>query len=248
MELTLMPEILIIQHAGCEPVGTVGEVFDRNSVDTRIVRTDLGDEVPLTVDGIDGLVIMGGSMGVYEQDTYPFLTREITLIKEAVRANIPILGICLGGQLVSAALGGEVYVGAKKEIGWHSIYITPAGQDDPLFGKIDSFKICSNPNFVGFSWHGDYFTLPDGAVRLAYSDLCECHAIRYGTHTYGIQFHPEIAASTVEVWLSEFDEDFASSDLDRDAILADTARYAEAQRRAAIEISGRWLDLLKESV
>ena len=183
-------------------------------------------------------------MAVYEQDTYPFLTDEINLIKSAVAANIPVLGICLGGQLVSAALGGEVYKGEKKEIGWHPIYITPAAADDPLFSKLETFKTAFSPNFVGFSWHGDYFTLPTHAALLAYSDLCECHAIRYGISVYALQFHPEISAATVDTWLEEFAEDFASSGLDSKKLLEDTNRFADAQRQAALEIGRCWLDLV----
>jgi len=243
-----MPEVLIIQHAGCEPIGTIGQVFDQNSISQHTVRTDLGDTIPTTISSFDGIVIMGGSMGVYEQDIYPFLTDEINLIKSAVAANIPVLGICLGGQLVSAALGGKVYKGEKKEIGWHPIYITPAATDDPLFSKLETFKTAFSPNFVGFSWHGDYFTLPTDAVLLAYSDMCECHAIRYGTNVYALQFHPEISPETVKTWLEEFAEDFASSGLDSKDLLEDTTRFADAQRQAALEIGRRWLALVVQNV
>ncbi len=235
---------MIIQHAECEPPGTIGDVISERGLVPQIVRTDLGENVPLSADNMDGLIIMGGSMAVYEQDQFPFLSHEIALIKSAVQQGIPILGICLGGQLVSEALGGKVYKGEKQEIGWHPIYITADAADDPLLRQLETFKAPASQNFCGFSWHGDYFTLPERAVRLAYSDACEFHAIRFGSNVYALQWHPEISGGTIDIWLDEFETDFNATGLDVHALLDDTVRLAGFQRRAAKQIGNRWVDLV----
>lgn len=142
------------------------------------------------------LVVMGGPMGVYEQDRYPFLKKEIALIRRGIAAGKPVLGICLGAQLIAAALGARVHPSARKEIGWHPIELTAAGQKDPLFRGW--------PRRPGvFQWHGDTFTRPPGTVLLAASPLCRHQAFRYKKNVYGLQFHIEVDAAMVREWLGQ---------------------------------------------
>jgi GMP synthase (glutamine-hydrolysing) len=124
-----------------------------------------------------GLIVMGGPMGVYEEARFPFLRRERNLIERALADRVPVLGICLGSQLLASALGAPVRKGLRKEIGWHPVYLEDAAGDDPLFRE-------TPVEFDAFHWHGDVFDLPTGAVRLAHSSLTEYQAFRYGENAY----------------------------------------------------------------
>ncbi|MCG8583667.1 MAG: gamma-glutamyl-gamma-aminobutyrate hydrolase family protein [Pirellulales bacterium] len=159
---------------------------------------DLFDEIPkhLNLEQVAGLVVLGGPMNVDETDLFPFLEQEVEWIREALGRKIPILGLCLGSQLLAKALGARVYPNAVKEIGWYDVQIDAAASDDPLFAD------CSETETV-FQWHGDTFNLPEGAVRLATSEQCENQAFRYGENAFGLQFHAEMTEELVELWLTE---------------------------------------------
>ncbi len=146
------------------------------------------------LEGQDGVVIMGGPMSA--NDPLPGLAAELGLIERAVEARIPLLGICLGAQLIAKALGARVYRNAYEEIGWAPVHITEEGQADPLFRGIPSPS-----NF--FHWHGETFDLPARARWLAYSDLCRHQAFSYAESVYGIQFHPEITPEMIVDWCAQ---------------------------------------------
>jgi GMP synthase (glutamine-hydrolysing) len=152
-------------------------------------------------DGFDprrwaGLIVMGGPMNVDETDKYPFLADEVDWIKKAVETRLPVLGICLGSQLLAKALESHVYPNPIKEIGWYEVEWLPATRDDPLFDGV------STPSTV-FQWHGDTFDLPKGAARLARSTHCQNQAFRFGATAYGLQFHLEVTAEMIDSWLCE---------------------------------------------
>ena len=133
---------------------------------------------------VEGLVVMGGPMGVYETDKYPFLAHECRLIAELIRRERPVLGVCLGAQLLARALGARVFPGHGPEIGFGSVELTKEGKEDPLFGP-------SGPSFPVFHWHGDTFELPEGATLLASSTQYPHQAFRFGDYAYALQFHIE---------------------------------------------------------
>jgi len=153
---------------------------------------DLGAESDLR--GRSGLIVMGGPQSA--NDPLPSLDAEIRLISQAIQTGIPVLGICLGSQLIAKALGARVYRNPEKEIGWFPIHFTEAAQNDPLFSGIPS------PTTF-FHWHGETFDLPSGAEWLAYSDRCKHQAYRYPGNVCGIQFHPEITPPMVEDWCAQ---------------------------------------------
>jgi GMP synthase (glutamine-hydrolysing) len=132
------------------------------------------------------LIVMGGPMGVYEETQYPWLAVEKELIRGAIAANKPVLGICLGAQLIAAALGAKVYPNREKEIGWY-----PVTFHEPL---------APSPGTV-FHWHGDTFDLPAGATRLAETPVCKNQAYRVGDRVYGLQFHFEVTPAAMETML-----------------------------------------------
>lgn len=162
-------------------------------------------------------------MGVYERDRYPFIDAEAELVRQAVSRDIPILGICLGSQIVADALGGRVTKHSAKEIGAMTVTLTPDGTGDPLFQALD-------PLVPVFQWHGDTFSIPPGAVRLASSPITPNQAFRHGRATYGIQFHLEVTLEMVSAWLAEYAAEIASERLDPALIreaAADSKRWAE---------------------
>jgi GMP synthase-like glutamine amidotransferase len=157
-----------------------------------ITRTLLYENEPLPpLDSFDLLAIMGGPMNVYENDAYPWLVGEKRFIRDAIDGGRRVLGICLGAQLVADVLGGRVTGNAEKEIGWFEVTLTDDARQDSLLAGFP-------PRFVPFHWHGDTFSIPPGAVRLARSEACENQAFQYGDRVLGLQFHLEYSADSFE--------------------------------------------------
>jgi GMP synthase (glutamine-hydrolysing) len=215
---------LVIKHIDCEGPGILEDVFARHGVDVALVHPYRGESLP-SLSGRHLLVVLGGPMGVYERDRYPFIDAEAALVREAVSLDVPVLGICLGSQIVAHALGGRVTKHSAKEIGAMAVTLTPDGVADPLFEGVD-------PLLPVFQWHGDTFSIPPGAVRLASSPVTPNQAFRLGRRTYGFQFHLEVTPEMVTAWLAEYAEEVASERLDPEAI-----------RRASAIDSKRWADV-----
>lgn len=175
-----------------EGPGLIGFEAEARGLHTDIRRLDLGVSLPLPNE-VEGLVVMGGPMGVYETGRHPFLLKECSLIAELVRRNQPVLGVCLGAQLLARALGARVFPGHGAEIGCGSVHLTSEGSQDPLLGP-------AGPNIPVFHWHGDTFDLPEGATLLASSTDYPHQAFRYGKCAYGLQFHIEPDSSLWSAW------------------------------------------------
>lgn len=169
-----MSRVLVVQHAACETLGRIEDALDRAGHTTQIVPSFEGHPVPPGPGCASGLILMGGPMSVYEQGHYPFLKDEIGLIEETLGLGKPVLGVCLGSQLLAAALGAAVRPGNQKEIGWYPVRLSDARHRDPLFSSVE-------PMFTGYHWHGDIFDLPRGCTNLASSELTPCQAFRHGT-------------------------------------------------------------------
>ncbi len=188
-----MPTLLVIQHVPRERLGTFEDAFTEAGCALKLLRAYDANAVWPTVDGVDGIVTMGGPQSVYEQQRYPYLSRELQLLREALRAEQPILGVCLGAQLLAAALGAPVRKSPQKEIGWYPLMREPGADGDPLaapFGQTETV----------FQWHGDTFALPTGAVRLASSPRCPEQGFRYRDNVYALQFHLEVTEAIVRAW------------------------------------------------
>jgi GMP synthase (glutamine-hydrolysing) len=149
----------------------------------QVNRTLLYEGEPLPeFAAVDWLAVMGGPMGVHDEDAHPWLAGEKQFLRRAIEARIPILGICLGAQLIAEALGGAVTKGPHREIGWYPVTLTSEALGEPL---LDGFP----ERLTAFHWHGDTFSLPPGAVHLARSEACENQAFLYGDRVLGLQFH-----------------------------------------------------------
>ncbi len=153
-----------------------------------------------SVTDIDMLIVLGGPMGVYDEEKYSWLAAEKQFIQEAIERNKFVLGICLGAQLIAEVLGAKVYQNKQKEIGWFPVELTKEGMESPLFQNI--------PNrFTAFHWHGDTFDLPTGASHIARSEGCLNQAFTYGNHVVGLQFHLESTGASIENLIQHCPED-----------------------------------------
>lgn len=232
-----MSDVLILQHVRPEPPATIANALDARGVSYRTVRTFRDDPVPDMLDA-DGLVVMGGPMGVGDIDHRPHLQAELDLVEQALDDERPLLGVCLGSQLLAHVLGAEVHPGPSKEIGWDEVTRTDAAADDPLFRGLDD-------SFPAFHWHGDVFSMPDGAVRLARTAQTEHQAFRYGETAYGLLFHLEVTPKTVAWMTKAFQDELAEEGLDGAAIRRAAMTHEEALRATADTVFGRWASLIE---
>lgn len=189
-----MSKLLIFQHVAYEILGTLDPLLRKSGCRIKYVNFGRNPQSKPKVKNYDGLIILGGPMNVDQTKEYPNFITEIESIQTAIENDIPVLGICLGAQLVAKALGAEVFRNPKIEIGWYDVTPTKAGRDDNLISKFGGTQKI-------FQWHGDTFELPHGAVHLARSELCENQAFRYADNVYGFQFHLEVEKRLVDRWL-----------------------------------------------
>lgn len=187
-------KILVCQHVAHEILGTLNPLLKAHGFRIRYANFGRHPDLKPELEGYDGLIILGGPMNVDEVEGHPHLLHEVELVRQAAQKKMPVLGICLGAQLIAKALGAKVTRHHKKEIGWHDVSLSAEGKKDPLFKNFQ-------PTEKIFQWHGDTFTLPAGAVHLASSALCENQAFRYGDNVYGFQFHLEVDEPMVHRWL-----------------------------------------------
>ncbi len=195
-----MNKVLIIQQVPHEGLGRIGEVIENSGIGVDIVKAFEGQRIPKRLDGDTALIVLGGPMGVCDDGRYPFLKDEMSLIESALKVDAPVLGICLGSQLLAAAAGARVYSGNVKEIGWYPLFINDEGKADRVMEGLPS-------EIEVFQWHGDTFDVPAGAVNLASSELFPNQLIRVGERAYGLQFHLEVTAEMISEWLSVNNEE-----------------------------------------
>ena len=233
-----MQSVWVLQHTACETLGTIEAALRGHGIGFDYIQTHRGQPVPEAMADHAGLIVMGGPMGVYEQARYPFLRDELRLIQSALALGKPVLGVCLGSQLLAAALGAEVKKGERKELGWHAVRLSDSAAQDTLFAGVER-------KLSPFHWHGDLFSLPDQAVGLASSRSAPCQAFRYGTNAYGILFHLEVTQEQVLQMLSDFAEELRGAGGDAGEIEAQFPQRLPALERIAAVVFGRWAEALR---
>jgi GMP synthase (glutamine-hydrolysing) len=190
-----MKKLLVCQHVAHEILGTLNPLLKRAGFRIRYVNFARHPDAQPSLDGYDGIVILGGPMSANDTDRLPHLVTEMNLIEQAMQRNLPMLGICLGAQLIAKTLGAAVYPNPEQEIGWYDVSPTGEADSDPLLSKFrNSEKI--------FQWHGETFDMPRSTRHLAFSALCANQAFRYGDNVYGFQFHLEVDEPMIHRWLA----------------------------------------------
>ncbi|MEN9202358.1 MAG: glutamine amidotransferase [Thermostichus sp. DG_1_6_bins_120] len=231
---------VVIQHVAFEDLGSLEPVLQQQGFQIRFweaARDPLADLDPLAA---DLMIILGGPIGAYEEESYPFLLSEFQLIEKRLQADRPLLGICLGAQLMARVLGAAVYPGGSKEMGWKRIYLTAAGQG--------SLLSCLDATTPVLHWHGDSFDLPPGSIHLAGSDLYPHQAFAYGQSALGLQFHLEVTPTGLERWYVGHAYEIAATEgISVAQLRQDTACYGFRLERQARQIWHNWLKSLEEA-
>ncbi len=233
----LMKSVLVIQHTPAETIGSIAVPLAAAKVDVHTFEAFGQQSMPTEIGNYSGLIVMGGPMSVYEQDRYPFIQPEITLIQSAMAAGKPVLGICLGSQLIAAALGSRVYPGRKKEIGWFKVRLYQGGMRDPIFVGVPF-------SFTAFHWHGDVFEVPKDATPLLGSDLTACQGFRFGTRTWALLCHLEVTAESIQNMVRAFPDELTAAGVNSANVMAQTSAYAPELLVISKNLFSRWTALL----
>jgi GMP synthase (glutamine-hydrolysing) len=235
-----MAKIWVLQHTACETLGTIADALQAEALAWQYVRVFEGKPVPREFGDAGGLIIMGGPMGVYEQDRYPHLSDELRLIEAALKAGKPVLGVCLGSQLLASALGARVTQGARKEIGWYPVHLSGAAAEDRLWSGAPR-------EFLALHWHGDVFDLPADAVSLARSELTAHQAFRYGKAAYGLLFHLEMTEEMIGAMAAAFGAELRVAGGEVARLKAQSAANCGALTAIAETVFSRWARLVHEA-
>jgi GMP synthase (glutamine-hydrolysing) len=230
--------ICVIQHVACETPGIIADALKSRGLELRFARPFRGERIPRRIGDYAGLLVMGGPMGVYEQTRHPFLRQEIRLIQDALSERRPILGICLGSQLLAAALDARVTRGKQKEIGWHPLTLGRAAARDALWRGLPE-------SFVAYHWHGDVFELPRGATPLAWSKLTEHQAFRFGDSAYGLLFHLEVTEQIIRRMTRTFLGELREAGLNERQVLDGVAEHLPGLHTIGRAVFARWAALVK---
>lgn len=222
---------VVVQHLAFEDLGSFEPVLAAEGLSITCLQAGV-DDLSAPIDEADLLVVLGGPIGVYETDAYPFLETELAALRQRLARRRPTLGICLGAQLIAQALGGRVYPGGHKEIGWSELRLSDAGRASPLK------RLAGVPVL---HWHGDTFDLPAGAVHLAASEHYPNQAFAVGAHVLALQFHPEADARRFERWLIGHAAELGAARIDIPALRQEAARLAPALARAGGDMLRDWL-------
>jgi GMP synthase-like glutamine amidotransferase len=194
-----MKPIAIFRHSGTEGPGYFAIALDEDGIPWREIRIDQGEAIPANPEAFSGLVFMGGPMSV--NDPLPWIAPVLALIQSAVARDVPVLGHCLGGQLMSKALGGVVSRNPVKEIGWGRVEAADSPEARSWFGDLREFE--------SFHWHGETFSIPDGARNIASSKYCPHQAFVMGCHL-GMQCHVEMTPELIRAWCEDWHKEVTS--------------------------------------
>jgi GMP synthase-like glutamine amidotransferase len=231
--------VAVLQYFEQDGVAFFGEHLRARGVAIRLFEVYKGQSAPATLEGFGGLSLLGGPMSV--NDEWDALRDSERLVREAIGAGVPVIGHCLGGQLISSALGGQVRTADHAEIGWSQIRAEDHALARHWFGRA---------SFPMFQWHNESFSVPAGAELIATGTYCRHQAYAIGELHLGMQFHCEVDRAKIESWLDydEYDdiERFAASPAvsRSEAIRAQTDRLLDVSQQTAVHLYDRWLDRL----
>ncbi len=239
-----MGKLLVFQHVPYEILGTFDPMIRERGFRVRYINFGRDPHAEPNVTKYDGLIVLGGPMNVGQVDEYPHLATEMRALKTALEHDIPIMGICLGAQLLAKTLGAEVSRCPEKEIGWYDVTPTTEGLSDSVLRHFGGTRKI-------FEWHGDAFSNPPGAIQLAGSKAWPNQAYRYGNNAYGFQFHLEVDEALVHRWLAtpRYVEELSALQgrTDAETIRRETATHIEDLKNLSKDVFGSFLDLIRPS-
>lgn len=230
-----MKPVVVFRHAQCEGAGYLGIFLDEHAIPWHEVRIDLEETIPSSAVPYSGLVFMGGPMSV--NDDLPWIAQATKLISKAIDTDVPVLGHCLGGQLMSKSLGAEVTKNAVDEIGWGHVQVHDSEAAKQWFGL--------TREFLGFHWHSETFALPEGATRLLSSQHCLNQAYAFGKHL-AMQCHVEMTGDLVEKWYKCWQSDVEASMTSpavqsEDEVLENLSEKIHGLNQQAHYLYGQWI-------
>lgn len=232
-----MKSAIALRHIEIEGLGVFENILTEQGYDVEYVDV-WKDAIPASLaTEPDLLVVLGGPMGVYEADQYPFLNAELRVLQGRLMAGKPLLGICLGSQLIAHAAGARVYPGAQKEIGYAPLTLTPAGQASCLNGLAEA-------GYYVLHWHGDTFDLPPGAERLCSTPVTANQGFSLGPNVLALQFHMEALPADMEAWAAISTDYLAAAGVDLATLRSDAAQYGQRAADTGAKVFRAWLKSL----
>jgi len=229
-----MKTAAVFRHVPFEDLDSLSETLLEKGYRWRCIDTPVQSLTAFDALKDDLLIVLGGPIGVYEQHLYPFLESELRIIRERLAAGKPVLGVCLGAQLMATALGASVASMGVKEIGYTPITVSKGAP--AYFAPLDGLPV--------LHWHGDRFTIPENAVHLASSAVCDNQAFSVGNYALGFQFHLEVTAVGLESWLVGHACELSHAGIDPRTLREDARRHSARLSSAARQVVGQWLDEL----
>ncbi|MHB8915125.1 MAG: type 1 glutamine amidotransferase [Thiobacillus sp.] len=235
-----MLPVLIVRHTATEGAGYFSEFLDQHAIPWQLLRIDAGEALPAKLNGYSGLCLMGGPMSV--NDDLPWIAPELALIREAVVQQWPVIGHCLGGQLLSKAMGGTVSANPVKEIGWGEVRVTDPSAAAEWVGDAQSLWV--------FHWHGETFSIPPGGTRILDSAYCSNQAFLLDDRHIGMQCHIEMTPRMIENWCASGADEIANSPnpavQSPEVMQADLEVQTQLLHRIADKIYSRWIQGLQQ--
>ncbi|HUE91070.1 glutamine amidotransferase [Pseudomonas sp.] len=234
-----MKTAIALRHIHFEDVGTLDTVLVEQGYELRYLAPSLDTLDSPQVQQAHLLIVLGGPIGAYDEQLYPFLQNELALVRQRLQSGKPMLGICLGAQLIARALGAKVYPLGVKEIGFSPLTLTPAGQDSAL-AKLEGTPV--------LHWHGDQFDIPEGGVHLASTAIGTHQAFAVGRNVLGLQFHLEADIRKLEQWLVGHASELAHASIDPCSLRSAAVTVGDRLTHGARAVLSDWLNNLDEHV